>query len=338
MGLRLARLSGVHYRDWGERAPPWSGIRSERISVGAVDVHALACDAAPEAAADAPLHLLVHPMAAGATFWLDVIKPLSQLGPVLAPDMPGAVLGETRPPDRRATRAGPGAAFLCALVGTIDVPRIVVHGWSYGGLVALLSAAQCPGRVARLVLTSPTLPVPLSPGQRLGWQTLGRFAVAVTPPLVRVTTGLAGRPLIAMKERRLLPGRGSPRLAAAGGDLSRVSLELRGLLAEQMGELRERPARLGHGAAAFASALDSMYVHPEAALAAMDRLDVPTLLCWGDRDPLVERGTLEAAVSRRPDWRLEVLESAGHLSPMEVPTRYVHIVEDWLRTHRPDDG
>ena len=69
---------------------------------------------------------------------------------------------------------------------------MVVHGWSMGGLVSVLFAAGAPGRVQRLVLVSPTLPGPMSPLGRLGWQTIGRLALPDLPP-VKVTRVKAGQ-------------------------------------------------------------------------------------------------------------------------------------------------
>ena len=56
----------VHYEDWGTRSVRWAGIRSERADVHGTDVHLLRADAGRQAPDDAPVHLLIHPMAAGA--------------------------------------------------------------------------------------------------------------------------------------------------------------------------------------------------------------------------------------------------------------------------------
>jgi pimeloyl-ACP methyl ester carboxylesterase len=76
-----------------------------------------------------------------------VINPLTALGPVIAPDLPGAVLGETEAPISRAGKAEPSARFVRALTPALRLDRLVLHGWSMGGLVALLFAADSPARV-----------------------------------------------------------------------------------------------------------------------------------------------------------------------------------------------
>jgi pimeloyl-ACP methyl ester carboxylesterase len=237
----------MHYADWGERCPRWAGIRSEVVDVQGTEVHLLRAEADRGAPPGAPPQLLIHPMAAGATMWLDAIGPLSAHGPVVAPDLPGSVLGRTASPHRWAPRARPSARFVRAFTSTLDLDRVVVHGWSFGGLVAVLFADLAPERVDRLVLVDPALPFPLSRSQQVGWQTLGRLATAVGAPLARGLLRVLGPRIVQLKLGLLADPRSwsGGRWDAAGGDCSRLSPELVGLLAEQLGELRSRPTRIG---------------------------------------------------------------------------------------------
>jgi pimeloyl-ACP methyl ester carboxylesterase len=292
-------------------------------------VHLLRADADSGSSRHLPTHLLIHPMASGATFWLDVIRPLSVYGSVIAPDLPGAVLGQTRVPNRYASQAGPSAKFVRALTATLGLNHVVVHGWSFGGLVALLFANLHPVHVQRLVLTNPTLPGPLTPTQHAGWQTVGRLALFMGPPIARVLLPALGPTLVSVK-LQALSAQPLQRLDIAGGDLSRCSPELIALVAEQLEELRARPRDLNAGVIAFASALSSMYVNRRVAREAIERVTVPTGLLWGDQDPLVERALMEDLIARRPNWKLLVFEGAGHLLPWEVPNTYVETVARWL--------
>ncbi|MBN6033785.1 alpha/beta fold hydrolase [Amycolatopsis sp. 195334CR] len=280
----------------------WPGVRGETVDVGGTSAHLLRADGP----ASAPTQFLVHPMASGGVFWLDVLPSLTAHGPVVAVDLPGAVLGRTESPHRFAVRAEPSARFLRALTTALGLDRVVVHGWSFGGLVALLFADLVPARVERLVLTAPTLPGPLSRAERLGWQTLGRLALLVGPGLLTVT----GSALMGVKQRnpRQLPC--SPELAA--------------LIGEQLAEIG--PRQLRNGVTAFASAVSAMFVDRHPAEDAIDRLAVPTLVLWGDQDPLIERATIDHLLARRPDWALHVFEGVGHLPPWEVPDAYASAV------------
>jgi pimeloyl-ACP methyl ester carboxylesterase len=132
------------------------------VDVGGTSAHVLRADASVDSPPDAPTQLLLHPMTSGATMWLDVINPLTVLGPVIASDLPGAVLGETEAPISRAGKAAPSARFVRALTSALGLDRVVAHGWSMGGLVALLFAANSPTRVSNLILAGAPLPVPMT--------------------------------------------------------------------------------------------------------------------------------------------------------------------------------
>jgi pimeloyl-ACP methyl ester carboxylesterase len=309
----------VEYRDWGERSSRWAGIRSETVEVCGSSVHFLTADAARPGA---PAHLLIHSTLGSATNWLDTIRPLTACGQVIAPDLPGTLAGRTASPHRSAARAEINARFLRAFTATLGLRDVVAHGWSIGGLEALLFADLAPERVGGLVLVAPTLPGPLSAAQELGWQTLGRLTVAAGSPVLRGLLRLTGRRLLELKKRRY-------GLAAYGGDPSRLSPDITALWAEELDTMRARPDRLPDAVTAFTSAVSALYVNRRPVQAAIDRVAVPTLLLWGDQDPLIGRPIIDDLAARRPDWSLHVFESVGHLLPVEVADAYADVVAEW---------
>jgi pimeloyl-ACP methyl ester carboxylesterase len=211
--------------DWGERSPRWAGIRSQTVEVCGSSVHFLTADASrPEA----PTHLLVHSTPGSATNWLDTIRPLTAHGQVIAPDLPGTLAGHTASPHRSAARAEINARFLRAFTATLGLRDVLAHGWSMGGLVALLFAGLAPGRVGGLVLVAPALPGPLSAAQALGWQTLGRLTVSAGPPVLRGLLRLTGRRLLELNKRRHATPEALSAydLAYLGGDPSRLSHDI----------------------------------------------------------------------------------------------------------------
>jgi len=318
----------VEYGDWGERSPRWAGIRSETVEVCGRSVHFLTADAArPEA----PAHLLIHGTAGSATNWLDTIRPLTAHGRVVAPDMPGTLAGHTASPHRSAARAEINARFLRAFTATLGLRDVVAHGWSMGGLVALLFADLAPERVGGLVLVAPTLPGPLSATQALGWQTLGRLTVSAGPPVLRGLLRLTGRRLLESKKRRYATPEALSAydLATLGGDPSRLSHDITALWADELDEIRARPDRLPDAVTAFASAVSALYVKRRPVREAIDRVAVPTLLLWGDQDPLIGRPVIDDLTARRPGWSLHVFESAGHLLPLEVASAYADAIGAW---------
>jgi pimeloyl-ACP methyl ester carboxylesterase len=320
----------MDYEDWGERSPRWAGIRSEVVAVQGMDVHLLRADATPGVPPAAPTQLFVHPMGASGALWLDVLGAFRAHGPVLAPDLPGA--GRTRPSRRRAARAERQASFLRAFTATLGLDRVVVHGWSMGGLVSVLFAAREPGRVQQLVLIDPTLPGPTSPLGRLGWQTIGRLGLLVVPTV----GGLLLR-LPAVRRAKLGATRDAQAAARfSGGDLSRLSAEIAAVLDEERRGVFAQPWRLDCAATAWTSAVTAMYVRRRPVEEAIDRVAAPTLLLWGDQDPLIDRTVIDGLLTRRPDWDLRVIHGAGHVLPMEVPDRYVELVTSWYTAPTPN--
>lgn len=316
--------------DWGVRSPRWAGIRSETVAVHGARVHLLRSDAAADAPPDAPAQVLLHGMAAGGVLMLDLIRPLSTYGPVVAPDLPGSIFGQTDTPIPTAGRIEPNARFVSALTATLGLDRVVVHGWSMGALVALRFAADAPNRVVAAVLACPPLPIPLTRTERLGWQTLGRLVLAVGPVLVVGLVRLAGRRMI---EANLayLDGKPVPSVfSGLGGDISLFPPETMAVWREQMAEVRHHPETLGYAVTAFASVVSGICVDQSATWSAIDRVAAPVLLLWGSEDPLIIRPMIDDALARRPDWHLHVLAGAGHGAPAERPDEYVEAAGRWL--------
>ena len=61
------------------------------------------------------------------------------------------------------------------------------------------------------------------------------------------------------------------------------------------------------------------------------RLVVPTLMIWGDHDPVVSVADAEAAAELIPDARLEVLP-AGHVPQLGNPDRVAQLLQQFARS------
>ncbi|MQA10570.1 MAG: alpha/beta fold hydrolase [Pseudonocardiaceae bacterium] len=318
----------MRYSDWGARSARWSGIRSETVDVCGTGVHYLRADAGSRVRPGAPPQLLIHPLAAGGTFLLDLIRPLTAYGDVIAPDLPGSIFGHTGTPRVNAPRVEPNARFLRAFTDTLGLDRVILHGWSLGGAVALRFAAATD-RVERLVLANPPLPARLTAAQWVGWQTLGRLAIAVGPAAARGLLRFWGRRAIDQK-LRILERFDPSELDTMGGDPSRIAPENIELWTDQLAELRSDPSKMAYAATAFGSVVSGIFVNRRPVFDAIDRITAPVLLLWGAEDPLVERQAVDQVLARRPDWHLHVFASAGHAAPLEVPEEYVDVVGRWL--------
>ena len=157
--------------------------------------------------------------------WIDLVPHLRRLGPVISVDLPGTVTGHTRAGYRRGPRPDLDARFVSAFLRRLGLEHVVLHGWSMGGLVAALAAGLMPHKVRGVVLLAPALPWRLtSRVEVLGWQTLGRLAVAAGPPTARLALRVAGRRILdAKRPRSAIPARWRVAVPACSAEIRAVS-------------------------------------------------------------------------------------------------------------------
>ena len=305
--------------DWGERDPRWRGIRSDVVPLagrgaGTTDVHVLRTG---DDARGTP-QLLVHGLGGSASNWLEVMGALADHGPVVAVDLPG--FGWTEPPMPRAARLEPQVRFLHRLLDELGWDRAVVHGNSMGGLLSVLLAADHPGRVDRLVLTSPALPPPR------------------TRPFSSVRVAMQFAPFLswrfgAMVMKQLYDRTPTERLRQETlrlvlGERDDVRPAMQQVQREQLEASRTHPWRIPSFAHATGDMVymlgTSRRVHR-----AIRAVACPTLVVWGDRDELVSRDTMDLAVARQADWQRVDLDGVGHAAMMEEPDRWLPVVTRW---------
>jgi len=63
--------------------------------------------------------------------------------------------------------------------------------------------------------------------------------------------------------------------------------------------------------------------------AALGQIGAPTLLLWGEEDPLVPVRYGRAAAAAIPGSRLVVLPGVGHIPSIEAPRDFVRILTDF---------
>jgi len=251
------------------------------------------------------VHLLVPPMTGSASMWIDLVPHLRQLGAVVSVDLPGTIAGHTGAPYRHGPRPDLDARFVSAFIRQVLLEnRVVLHGWSMGGLVAALAAGLTPNRIRGVVLAAPTLPWHLtSRVEALGWQTLGRLVVAAGPPTTRMVLRLAGRRIMDAKRTAITDAGSitSGRTHLIGGDPSRVSRAQVELWLDGLDAARDHPERLAGAATAFASIVKVMFITQRPTNEALDSVRVPVLVLWGRDDHLVDPTSLMQH-ARRPGW------------------------------------
>jgi pimeloyl-ACP methyl ester carboxylesterase len=219
----------------------------------------------------------------------------------IAVDRPGFGLSEpVRVPRERFRDAA--IEFLDELLDELELERPALAGNSMGGTWALWYALARPERVRRLVLlgSAPLLPgtrVPL-PLRVMASPVLGDLLARVVKPNARMVVQL----MSSMGEKDTIvryPDLIDSLVAAARDPIAS---------AVNLAELRAAISAFGFRR--------SLRVHPDE----LRRLTMPTLLIWGDHDPV---GTVEAAQTAAgliPEAQLEVLP-AGHVPYLGHPER-----------------
>jgi pimeloyl-ACP methyl ester carboxylesterase len=262
-------------------------------------------------AGSGPLVVLLHGIAGSSATWDDVIPRLSEHHTVIAPDLLGH--GDSAKP-RGDYSLGAYANGIRDLLGALGEERGTIVGHSLGGGVALQFAYQFPERCERLALVS-------SGGLGRELHPLLRAAALPGAEVVLPWLCVAGRRSIGTVAQAL--GRMGLRASADLEEIWRnfVSLE-------------EPDARQ-----AFLHTVRSIIDVGGQRVSANDRLylasALPTLIVWGERDPLIPVHHAHAAHQRIQGSRLEIFPTAGHFPYRDDPQRFVPVLLDFLRETAP---
>jgi pimeloyl-ACP methyl ester carboxylesterase len=227
--------------------------------------------------------------------WAEHLDPLAQAGyRAVAMDLSG--FGEA------AVAAGEQAPWIDVLA-TMDAAEIheaVIVGNSFGGAVALRAAVLAPQRVSALALISAPAPG-VDPSPEL------EAACAVEESAL---------------ERGDLDG-----AVAAVIDTWTLS-DAPATLREQIARMQRRAYERRSDAEEISAAEDPIENDPES----LRRLEVPTLIAVGEHDKREFRRGAELLATTLPNARLEVIEGAGHLAPLETPETFRALLLDFLTT------
>jgi len=186
------------------------------------------------------------------------------------------------------------------------VTRAVVVGNSMGGFVGAEIALRFPTWVDRLVLVSPA-------GLTIESQRNVYRAARLTANVTAASAGwLASRADSAVRRPRLR----KQLLAIVAAHPGRLPAPL---AAEQL---------RGSGKPGFVPALDALTSYP-----IRDRLpeiEVPTLVVWGTKDPLIPVRDAWEFGKLIPGSRVVVYEDTGHVAMLERPVAFNALVEEFL--------
>jgi 3-oxoadipate enol-lactonase len=247
-----------------------------------------------EAGSGLPL-LLVHGWPLDRSMWAGQLGGLATYARVLAPDLRGV---------GGSTALGPYtidqyADDLVAFLGSLGVARAVVCGLSMGGYIAFSMLRRHRDCIRGLIL-------------------------ADTRASADTDEARANRMrLIALIEQEGMSALAARQLQSTVG---RSTLERQAPLAEAVRQMMASVPSEG-----AIGALRAMAERPDST-PLLETIDVPTLVVGGVEDSITPPEVLRSMAASIPHSRVEILEHAGHLCPLERPAAFNHVVSEFLGT------
>jgi pimeloyl-ACP methyl ester carboxylesterase len=259
-----------------------------------------------------PALLLIHGIGDSSETWRSLIPLLARDHTVIAPDL----LGHGRSDKPRADYSVAGYAnAMRDLLSVLGIERATVLGHSLGGGVAMQFAYQYPDRCERLVLVS-------SGGVSRDVHPMLRLASTPGAELVL--------PLLRLRAARMLGHGAFSLLSALGTDIGIDAADMVRVF-DALPDVTTRRA--------FVRTLRAVVDLRGQVITMLDRCyltrGMPTLLIWGRHDAIIPYEHAVLAHSAMPGSRLETFESAGHFPHHANPTRFLHVLYDFLSTTKP---
>jgi pimeloyl-ACP methyl ester carboxylesterase len=274
--------------------PTLEGVEHREVTAGGIRVHV--AEAGPQDSTLPPV-LLLHGWPQHWYMWRHVIAGLRPGFRLLAPDLRG--FGWTEAP-------GSGydgetfAADQVALMDALGIDRAFVISHDWGGWTAMLMGVLHPGRVERIVVLNSPHPWPrLTPGLALeAWRSWYTWVLA--------TPGLGRRTLRSGWMARRILSNGN-----VGTPFTPAELEL---FVDSFREPRRADAIVRlyrYYQRAFREGVAGRW---EAA-----RLDVPTLLLFGERDLYISPRLVDGRPPQAGQMQIELVPDSGHFIAAEKP-------------------
>ena len=264
------------------------------------------------AGTEGPVLVLLHGITSSSQTWEAVIPLLARDHRVIAPDMQGH--GESAKPQGDYS-LGAYASGVRDLLAVLGHDRVSIVGHSLGGGVAMQFAYQFPDHLERMIL---------------------------------VSSGGLGREVSVMLRSASLPGAEiviplltSDPMRRVGSVLAKALELTKTRTADDLEEIGRGFASLGdfETRRAFVTTVRGIIGLSGQKVSAMDRLyltaEVPSLLIWGERDPIMPVSHAYAAHEAMPGNRLEVMVGAGHFPHRTQPERFAALLRKFVATTEP---
>lgn len=259
---------------------------------------------------DGPPLLLLHGAPGSARSWVGAGRILASHYDVIVPDLQG--FGASDMLDHQlhldhALYVEAHADTVYHLLDHLEIDTLFLGGHNFGGLLALT-----------LLRLFPELSV-----QGLALASNAPFADLDRPLLLQ----LASVPVI-----------GTPALWAAFGTrpglrmLYRIAVQNRISFPRPDFDRHLTPSSLRHTRRIFQRRLVGPSDPYRDAEALLSELEIPTIVLWGDRDPLQTVDTAARLVEILPNATLSIFDNTGHFVPEERPEMTAWHMDDFFRT------
>lgn len=237
--------------------------------------------------------LFVHAFPLNRTMWAPQVSALVERCRCVAADLRGFGNSSVRPPYSMEQYADD----LALLLDQLHIERVVFCGLSMGGYVAFAFWRRHRHRVRALVLAD--------------------------------TKATADSDDTLARRRQII------QLAYTNGPTAVANVQIPSMIGKTSREKQPDVYDAMHRMIAQASvegivgASEAMMVRPDST-ATLATIDVPTLIVVGDEDAITPAKEARAMQERISGSRLEVIAQAGHLSSVERPASFNHLLTEFL--------
>jgi 2-hydroxy-6-oxonona-2,4-dienedioate hydrolase len=278
----------------------------------------LATDLRIQEVGDGPPIIFVHGANTSGASWASIAAHVSSFRCIIL-DRPGTGLSPPLAPPIDATSLPTFAeALVVDVLDALELPAANLIATSFGGYVALRTAAAHPARVLRMVLFSWSAGLPVD--------RLPLFMRLMTLPGVgRLAAAL---PASERSIRQVFRGLGHG-AALADGRITPEDIACILALYRHTDTMRNE---LAMGRALIAPSGRLRMAFPDELLAS---IRAPTYLLWGERDPFGGAAVARAVAERLPDATLELLPGAGHAPWLDDLDRCVEVAGSFLASGTP---
>jgi epoxide hydrolase 4 len=259
-----------------------------------------------EAGDGAPV-VLLHGFPQTGDCWRAVAASLARRHRVIAPDLPG--FGRSGRP--RSYDAASVASLLAGFCEAVGAPRATIVGHDWGGSLAFALALGHPETVERLVVTN-------APFRKLDLKRGFHFLAFNIPFAPEIAFRLAGDRLVTFMLRA-----GSARKEAFTDENVRPYLE-----AYRSSE--NVSSAMSYYRTVTRSVIARRLKPAPRPSAAPRRIEAPTLIVWGMRDPALPPAILESIERDIPQARTVRLDDVGHFVPDEAPVELARAIEEFI--------